>query len=121
MKYIITESQDERQKNEKKADLVYKMLNKIFPENYESVDSNEDIELYDNETNENLLFYYRFDGKEFYVGVYFISTLYESTKVDFFDYEMVKYENREMFNNIMKIFAKKYYGWNVDFVYFHWY
>jgi len=121
MKYILTESQVEKLDAEKKADVIYRLLKSVYPENYESVDSNDDIDVYDNEKNENLLFYYRFDEDEIYVGLHFINSLFEITKIPFLDYDEVKHNEREMFNKIMKIFAKKYFGWDVKYVYFHWY
>ena len=121
MKFIISEEQEDLVKLEKNSDILYKLLNVFYPENYEYETSNDTTEVFDDEDNENLLFFYDFESKEFYVGVSFVNKLFELTGLPFLDFTSVRTNKREMFDNLIKVFAKRHYGWNVDDVHFHWY
>ena len=120
MKYIITEEQEDLVKLEKNSDILFKLMNVFYPENYEYETSNDTTEVYKNEDNDELLFYYDWDDKEFVIGVRFIDELFKKTGVPFLDYTEVKTNKREMFDELIKVFAKRHYGWNVDKVHFHW-
>lgn len=123
MKYIVNESQLSDLESEKKADILYKLLQRMYPNNY--IDYNEDKLIssdIDIISGDDLLFFYNSKLKEFYIGTFFINEIFDKTGLPFFDYvEIQEEENREMFNELVKTFAKKYYGWNVDTVYFHYY
>lgn len=128
MKYIIKETQlnlNNSEDLERKADILHKLFITFYPENYEwdtETDSmSSDIEIYDDESKSNLLFYYRWDTQEFYIGANFIHNLYKKTNLPFLDYAEVKTNKREMFEKIIKIFSKKYFGWYVKKVFFHFY
>ena len=124
---MITESQDEMLKLEKKSDILYKLFNHIYPDNYledvVNVRDNE-TEVYSNEEKDELLFYYVWKQNEIYIGTEFINKIYKLTFLNFLDLELImkpmSYE-RDEFDNIIKVFARRHYGWNVDLVYFHWY
>lgn len=122
MKIIITENQSNQLGLENKADVLYKLIQLFFPENYESyIESVDQTEVFDSENDNLLLFYYTWKTKEFYIGGTFIHYLFESTGLPFLNIDKVRVEEREMFNNLIKVFAKRHYGWNVDKVWFHWY
>ena len=120
MKLIITEKQANQLGLENKSDVLYKLMMLFFPENYESETSNNETTVFDDEDTENMLFYYDFDTKEFYVWTEFIRILYQSTGLPFLNIDKVLSEEREGFEELIKVFAKRYYGWNVDKVWFHW-
>lgn len=121
MKIIISENQLNQLDLEKKSDLLYKLIQSFYPNNYESDNSNNETEVFDDEDEGNLLFYYNFDTKEFYVGTLFINSLFEATGLPFLDYTEVRTNKRGMFNSLIKVFAKRHYGWDVNSVWFHWY
>lgn len=122
MKIIITENQSNQLGLETKADVLHKLMMLFFPENYESyAESVDQTEVFDSENENLLLFYYTFETKEFYIGGTFIDYLFKSTGLPFLNIDKVRVEEREMFNNLIKVFAKRHYGWNVDKVWLHWY
>lgn len=127
MKFIITESQDEMLKLEKQSDILYKLFKHIYPDNYledvVNVRGNE-TEVYSNEEKDELLFYYVWKQNEIYIGTEFINEIYKLTFLNFLDLELIMKpmsSERDEFDNIIKVFARRHYGWNVDLVYFHWY
>lgn len=128
MKFIITESQDEMIKLEKQSDILYKLFKTIYPDNYlEEVSTNrgDETEVYSNEEKDELLFYYVFKEKKFYIGTDFIEKIYKLTLLNFLDIDSITKtptsSKRDEFDAMIKVFAKRHYGWNVDLVYFHWY
>ena len=127
MKFIITESQDEMLKLEKQSDILYKLFKHIYPDNYledvVNVRGNE-TEVYSNEEKDELLFYYVWEQNKFYIGYEFINKIYKLTFLNFLDLELIMKpmsSERDEFDNIIEVFARRHYGWNVDLVYFHWY
>lgn len=122
MKFIITESQFNLVGLEKKSDLLYKLMQSFFPENYEYENSNNETEVFANENNIELLFFYDWDTKAFHIGANFINELYEATEIPFLNVaEAQRIQNRPMFDELMKVFAKRHYGWDVNKVWFHFY
>lgn len=122
MKIIISENQVNQLGLENKADALHKLILLFFPENYELYsESIGQTEVFDSEDENLLLFYYAWKPKEFYIGGTFIHYLFESTGLPFLNIDKVRVEEREMFDNLIKVFAKRHYGWNVDKVWFHWY
>jgi hypothetical protein len=129
MKFIITESQDEMLKLERQSDVLYKLFEVMYPDNYEVVkESNsrygdDETEVYSNEERDQLLFYYKWRNKEFYIGTNFIDELYNISLIDFLNPELMEpgSYDREEFDNMIKVFAKRHYGWSVNKVWLHWY
>ena len=124
MKFIIRESQINSMDEEKKAYILSDMIDIFYPDLF--IEDDDTLghysNVYDNkEDMEELLYYYDWERKEFYVGVHVIDKLYQKTGAPFLDYDQVNTNKMEMFDKIIKIFAKKDYGWNVDKVFFHWY
>ena len=135
MKFIISESQDRLVKLERLSDLMYNLTKTSYPDLYEHDKSeydpenysNEDaeIEVYSNYDKDLLLFYYQYDKKAFYVGIDFLNELYSVTKIDVFDFDKIVDDKntiggRRGFDDMIKLFAKKYYGWDVNNIWFHW-
>ena len=135
MKFIISESQDRLVKLERLSDLMYNLTKTSYPDLYEHDKSeydpenysNEDaeIEVYSNYDKDLLLFYYQYDKKEFYIGADFLDELYSVTKLDVFDIDKIIDDKnviggRRGFDDMIKLFAKKHYGWDVNNVWFHW-
>lgn len=135
MKFIISESQDRLVKLEKLSDLMYNLTKTLYPDLYEHDKSeyypenysNEDaeIEVYSNYDKDLLLFYYRYDEKAFYIGADFLDELYSVTKLDVFDIDNIINDRdiiggRRGFDDMIKLFAKRHYGWDVNNVWFHW-
>ena len=125
MKIIITENQINLLDLEKKSDILYKLLYSFYPENYESYsESSDQTEVFDSEDEGNLLFYYDWERKEFYVGANFIDDLFNSTSLPFLNvHNLINKDksSRDSFNNLIKVFAKRHYGLDVNSVWFHWY
>lgn len=126
MKFIITESQTNLLSLERQSDIMYKLLQSLYPNNYiddssDYMDNGNDSSVYSDEDSEQLLFFYKWDEKEFYVGINFMEEFYNLTKLDIFNYNLIKQQDRERFTELIKVFAKRHYGWNVDKVWFHWY
>ena len=108
MKYIVSESQLSDLESEKKADILHRLLQRIFPNNYinynEDIPHSSDIDII---SGDDLLFYYNSKLKEFYIGIFFINEIFDKTGLPFFDYvEIQEEENREIFNELVKTFAK---------------
>ena len=118
MKYIIKESQINF---EMRSDALYKLIQLYYPNNYEYDASDTMSEVYEDDSKEFLLFYYDWDSKGFYISEELILNLFENTALPFFNLTEIKLDNRETFDNMIKVFAKRYYGWNVNKVWFHWY
>lgn len=126
MKFIITESQDEMLKLEKQSDILYKLFEAMYPDNYDVVKESrygDETEVYSNEERDQLLFYYKWRNKEFYIGTTFIDELYNISHIDFLNPELMERgsPDREEFDNMIKVFAKRHYGWTVNKVWLHWY
>ena len=122
MKYIITEEQEDLVKLEKNADILYKLLNAFYPENFEYYQTSLDtIYVYENHNKNNLLFFYNLDEKHFFIGGIFMEELFEMTGLPFLNYTDVKTNNREMFDNLIKVFAKRHYDWDVEEVDLRWF
>lgn len=125
MKFIVSESQMDLIKLEKKVDAMYRVIGIAYPELYEWDRTGvfEQIEVFSNKDKDTLLFYYDYDRKEFYVGMEFLDRLFEISGLKFLEYNLIDTNNdtREKFDVMIKLFAKKYYGWDVKKVYFHWY
>ena len=124
MKLILEESQVNNMSEEKKADALYFLMNAYFPDNFEEDEWRGDSNVIagrNDESDGRMLFYYRWDTKEFYMGIHFLEELHEKSGLFFLDYTEVRTNKRELFLNIIKAFAKKYYGWDVNTVLFHWY
>lgn len=129
MKFIITESQANLLSLDKISDIMYKLFETIYPDNYEVVIeslsrySGNETEVYSNEERDQLLFYYKWKEKEFYIGTTFIQELYDIIHLHFLNPELLEIGSpeREEFDNMIKVFAKRHYGWTVDKVWFHWY
>ena len=127
MKFIITESQDEMLKLERQSDVLYKLFEVMYPDNYEVVKESsrygDETEVYSNEERDQLLFYYKWRNKEFYIGTNFIDELYNISLIDFLNPELMEpgSPDREEFDNMIKVFAKRHYGWSVNKVWLHWY
>lgn len=121
MKYIISESQDEKLNLEKKADIFYKLLQSFYPKNYKEYSEDGYIGVYDTPNKQKLLFYFDLLHKEFVIGGLMVNEFFKVTNLPFLDYSTIRTNKREMFDNIMKIFSKKYYGWNPIDVKFHYF
>jgi len=126
MKFVITESQDEMLKLERQSDILYKLFEMMYPDNYEVVKESrygDETEVYSNEERDQLLFYYKWRNKEFYIGTNFIDELYNISLIDFLNPELMEpgSYDREEFDNMIKVFAKRHYGWSVNKVWLHWY
>ena len=129
MKFIITESQDEMLKLERQSDILYKLFETMYPDNYEVVKEypsryyEDETEVYSNEDRDQLLFYYKWTHREFYIGLIFIKELYDVTHLDFLNMNLIERHSpeREEFDNMIKVFAKRHYGWTVNKVWLHWY
>lgn len=126
MKYIISESQVSSFNPESIADIMYKMLNLFYPKNYKFLDeSNPMSPTYDVISKEHdgdeLLFFFKIKKKEIVIGIDFLEKLFEVSGLPIFDYTEVKTNKRGMFDEAVKIFAKKYYGWDIIKTHFHWY
>ena len=131
MKFIITESQDEMLKLERQSDILYKLFEAMYPDNYDVVKEHpsrygqdeDETEMYSNEERDQLLFYYKWRHREFYIGTTFIQELYDITHLDFLNPELLERGSpeREEFDNMIEVFAKRHYGWTVNKVWLHWY
>lgn len=122
MKYIITEEQENLVKLEKYSDLIYKLMNVLYPENSEYyLTSLDTIFVYENYNKNNLFFFYNLDKKQFTIGGIFMEELFEITGLPFLNYTEVKNNNREMFDNLIKVFAKRHYNWDVKEVDLRWF
>jgi hypothetical protein len=119
MKFIISESKIDSLSLENKSDIFYKLINVMFPNLYE--DESEDGELLNfySEEDGDLLFYYDYQRKEFYVGGNFLEKVYELTGLPFLNVEENISKNRKMFDELMKVFFKRHYGYSPEKVYFH--
>lgn len=120
MKIIITESQSDNLSLEKRADIIYKLIKTLYPKNEISLTKLGDYDVYDNHDEERLLFYFKPKFGEFYMGALVLNELYKITGLPFFEYQNIK-ENRSTFDEVMKIFARKYYGWRPSEIFFHFY
>ena len=121
MKVIISETQINNIGLDKKADAIYYLMNSLYPNNREEYnETTDDTNIYGDESEDYLLLYYRWNDNDLYVGISFINDLFSRTGLPFLNYEEIRTNKREMFNDIIKIFAKRHYGWNVRNVLFHW-
>lgn len=112
MKFIISESN--LGDLESKSDMIFHMLNILYP-NYETYynekyDDTEIIHGYDT------LFVYLNRNGNLVVNIHFIEKLFKWSNLPFLDYTVVKTNKREMFNELMTVFAKKHFGWDVNLV-----
>lgn len=112
MKFIISESN--LGNLESKSDMIFHMLNILYP-NYETYynekyDDTEIIHGYDT------LFVYLNRNGHLVVNIHFIEKLFKWSNLPFLDYTVVKTNKREMFNELMTVFAKKHFGWDVNLV-----
>jgi hypothetical protein len=121
MKYIISESQLNSLDLEKMSDVLYKLIQVRYPKNYDYYNESQNVTDVLTEEDGELLFYYNWDRKEFYIGKSQMTDLYEMTGLPFLEYEEMRTNKRGMFNKLMMVFAKQHYGWDVDTVFFHWY
>jgi hypothetical protein len=116
MKYIITEQQsDNLEKSlEKKSDMIFDIFKMLYP------DYEETYLGYTNETevkseDDELLFFFRWGRKEFLVSAEFLNTLGDWIG------NVYDENNREMFEKLFTVFAKRHFGWNVEYVGIHYY
>ena len=115
MKFIISESQSKLLSFDKISDIMYQAINVIYPNNKFDYD---DSILY---SKNGVLFYYMLKKKEFYIGAELVEELYQMTGLSIFDMDPRNVDNRDEFDELIKVFALRHYGWTVDKVWFHWY
>jgi hypothetical protein len=122
MNIYISESQVEKIIDVQKVDRYAKMLGSLMKTLYELYDT------YDEKTGDTdikedgeLVFYYDWDRKLFGFSVTVLEYLHKRTNLPIFDYTEVKTNNRKMFDEVVKKFAKDEYGFDVNDVSFHWY
>lgn len=118
MKFIITESQANLLSLEKISDIMKQSINVLYPDNY--LDDNNSI-VFSNEDEDGILFYNRWKKKEFYIGAELVEELYNMIGLSIFDMDPRNVKNRDEFDELIKVFARRHYGWTVDKVWFHWY
>lgn len=129
MKYIITEEQETKLKDNDdiatKAKMVSKIFNAIYPDyiiDYDKlVDHTNVISNNQNGEEEELMMYWDHYRKQLFVGVHFIEKLHKWLNVPFLDYTEVKTNKRELFDKVFKLFALTEFGWRPEAVIFHWY
>lgn len=123
MKFLITEIQNKMIGIDRKSDIIHQFLITMYPENYQYENNNNETIVHPNEESKRMLFYYDWDDKDFYIETDFINEIFDVTGIELFNvHELTSnIEYRETFNEIIKLFAKKNYGWNVKRVWFHWY
>lgn len=125
MKFLITETQSGLLGLEKISDIMYKFLISMYPENYKVNEKNRTV-VYSNKDYEYILFFYYWDDWDFYIAGDFILELFNVTGIslfninELFNYQTGNKKDRETFNELMKVFAKRHYGWDVNKVWFHW-
>jgi len=119
MKFIISESKINSLGLEHKSDILYKLIQLTYPNIYEDETENIRHLNFYSEEDGDLLFYYDYEDKIFYVGARFLETLHEMTGLSFLDVEDIISKNRVSFDNLMKIFFKRHYGYDVKKIYFH--
>lgn len=116
MKYIITEQQsDNLEKSlEKKSDIIFDIFTMLYPD-YEifGYEFNAVSEVYGDE--DTLIFMYRWGREEFLVSAEFLNTLGDWIG------NVYDENNREMFEKLFTVFAKRHFGWNVEYVGIHYY
>jgi len=118
MKVIISESKIESLSFEQKSDILYKLIRSLYPNIYEDETENIHHLNFYSEEDGDLLFYYDYEDKKIYIGTYFLNTLYEMTGLPFLNIDNI-IENRDSFNDLMKVFFKRHYGYNAEKVYLH--
>lgn len=122
MKFIITENQNNEILN-RASDLIFSVFKSEYPEFSDQYsESKDETEICDNEDCDTLIFYYLWDDKEFYFSSYFAEKLYEMTGLEFFDLDFTResnIENRKKFDEIVKVFAKRHFGFDVKKVWLH--
>ena len=106
MKVIISESKIESLSFEQKSDILYKLIRSLYPNIYEDETENIHHLNFYSEEDGDLLFYYDYEDKKIYIGTYFLN-------ID----NII--ENRDSFNDLMKVFFKRHYGYNAEKVYLH--
>jgi hypothetical protein len=120
MKFIIKENQLEKVSAKKKAIILSKLFDSFYPNLSQSEVTRDEIDIKDGVSDE-LIFYYRPRSGEFFVSSHILQKLYENTGLPFLNYETVKTNKRQEFDEIIKEFAKHHFGFNnVEDVYFHW-
>jgi hypothetical protein len=112
MKFVISESN--LGDLESKSDMIFHMLNILYP-NYETYynekyDDTEIIHGYD-----TLLVYLNRNGN-LIVNIKFIEKLFDWSNLPFLDYVEIKRNKRKMFDELMTVFAKKHFGWDVNLI-----
>ena len=118
MKFIISESKINSLSLEQKSDILYKLIQSMYPNFYEDETENiHHLNFYSEEVGD-LLFFYNYKDKQIYIGVNFLNTLYEMTGLPFLNIDNV-IENRDSFNDLIKVFFKRHFGYNAEKVYLH--
>lgn len=116
MKYIITEQQSENLEKSliKKSDRIFDIFTMIYPD-YEifGYEFNAVSEVYGDE--DTLIFMYRWVREEFLVSAEFIN------KIEDWIGKIYDENNKEMFDKLFTVFAKRHFGWNVEYVGIHYY
>ena len=120
MKFIIKENQLNKVSLKKKGELLSKLTDTFYPSLEQKETNGEDIDFFG--PNDELIFYFRPKSGEFFIGLNFINKLYSVTGLPFLEYESVKTNRRDEFDNIVREFVKYHFGFsNVEDIYFHWY
>lgn len=105
---------------EKNSDLIFKVMNTMYPNIYDYFDEDSKVEetkVYD-EVDGELLFFFMWDDNSFYISYDFIDNMFSVTGFSFLDLDVIQ-EDLESFYELIKVFAKRHYGWNVNDVYFY--
>ena len=129
MKFIITESQANLLSLDKISDIMYKLFETMYPDNYAVVKEypsryyEDETEVYSNEDRDQLLFYYKWTHREFYIGTTLIQELYDIIHLHILNPELLEIGSpeRDEFDELIKVFARRHYGWTVNKVWLHWY
>jgi len=118
MIFIISESKINSLGLEHKSDILYELIKSMYPNFYEGETENiHHLDFYSEEDGD-LLFFYNYRDKKIYIGTNFLNTLYEMTGLPFLNIDNV-IENRDSFDDLIKVFFKRHFGYNAEKVYLH--